>query len=74
VKKSARKVFASIFWNQDGNFLIDYHTKGQTINAEHNSSLLAPLQDILKEKRRVKFIKGVLLLYDNAPAHRAFAT
>jgi len=31
------------------------------------------LKDILKEKRRWKFTKGVLFLHDNAPAHRAFA-
>ena len=28
----------------------------------------------MKEKRRGKFIKGVLFLHDNAPAHRALAT
>jgi len=32
------------------------------------------LNDILKEKRRGKFTKGVLFLYDNAPAYRALAT
>ena len=32
------------------------------------------LNDILKEKRRGKVIKGVLFLHDNAPAHRALAT
>ena len=32
------------------------------------------LKDILKEKRRGKFTKGVLFLHDNAPAHRALAT
>ena len=31
------------------------------------------LKDILKEKRRGKVTKGVLFLYDNAPAHRALA-
>ena len=30
--------------------------------------------DILKEKSRGKFTKGVLFLHDNAPAHRALAT
>ena len=30
--------------------------------------------DILKEKCRRKITKGVLLLHDNAPAHRALAT
>jgi len=62
-----------IFWDQDA-ILIDYLPKGQTINAEYYSSLLVQLKDILKEKSRVKFTKGVLFLYDNAPVHRAFAT
>ena len=31
------------------------------------------LKDILKGKRRGKFTTDVLLLYDNAPAHRALA-
>ena len=65
---------ASIFWDQDGIFLIDYLPKGQTINAEYYSSLLVQLKDILKRKRRGKVTKGVLFLHDNAPAHRALAT
>ena len=52
VQKSAGKVLASIFWDQEGTLLIDYHQKGQTINAECYSSLLVQLKDILKEKRR----------------------
>jgi histone-lysine N-methyltransferase SETMAR len=36
--------------------------------------LLLQLKDILKKKRREKFTKEVLLLHDNAPAHRAHAT
>jgi hypothetical protein len=39
VQKSNGKVFASIFWDQDG-ILLDYRPKGQTINAEYYSSLL----------------------------------
>jgi len=35
VQKSAGKVLASIFWDQDGILLIDYLPKGQTINAEY---------------------------------------
>ena len=62
------------FWNQKGILLIDYLPKGQTINAEYYSSLLVQLKDILKEKRRGKFTKGVLFLHDNAPAHRALET
>ena len=74
VQKSAGKVLASIFWDQDGILLIDYLPKGQTINAGYYSFLLAQLKDILKERRRGKVTKGVLLLHDNAPAHRALAT
>jgi hypothetical protein len=64
----------SIIWDQDGILLIDYLPKGQTINAEYYSSLLVQLKDILKERRCGKFIKGVLFLHDNAPAHRALVT
>ena len=73
VQKSTGKVLASIFWDQDGILLTDYLPKGQTINAEYYSSPLVQLKDILKEKRRGKVTKGVLLLH-NPPAHRALAT
>ena len=73
VQKSAAKVLASIFWDQDGILLIYYLPKGQTIDAEYYSSLLVQLKDILKEKRHGEFTKGVLFLLDNAPAHRALA-
>ena len=35
VQKSAGKVLASSFWDQDGILLIDYLPKGETINAEY---------------------------------------
>jgi len=44
VKKSAGKVLASIFWDQDGMLLIDYLPNGQTINAEYYLSLLVQLR------------------------------
>ena len=72
VQKSAGKVLASIFWDQDGIFPTDYLPKGQTINAEYYSSLLVQLKDILKEKRRGTVTKGILFLH-NALAHRALA-
>jgi len=58
VQKSAGKVIASIFWDQDGILLIDYLPKGQTINVEYYSSLLVQVMDILKEKHRGKVTKG----------------
>jgi len=74
VQKFAGKFLVSNFWDQDGIILINYLPKGQTINAEYNSSLLVQLKDISKEKRRGKVTKAVLFLHDNAPAHRALAT
>ena len=74
VQTSAEKLLASIFWDQDGILFINYLPKGQTINAEYYSSLLVQLKDILKEKHRGKFTKGVLFLHDNTPAHRALGT
>jgi len=67
VQKSVGKFLASIFWDQDGILRIDYLPKGQSINAEYYLSLLVQLKDMLKEKRRGKFTKGVLFLHDNAP-------
>jgi len=74
VQKSAGKVLAPIFWDQNGILLIDYLPKSQTINAEYYSSLLVKLKGILKEKRRGKLTKVFLFLHDNAPAHQALAT
>jgi len=65
--KSAGKVLASIFWDQDGILLIDYLPKGQTINAEYYLSFLVQLKDILKEKRRGKVTKGGLVLARQCP-------
>jgi len=74
VQKSAGKVLASTFLDQDGILLIDYLSKGQTISAEYYSSLLVQLMDILNEKHCRKIIKGVLFWHDNASAHWALAT
>ena len=73
VQKSAGKVLALIFWDQDG-ILIDYVPKGQTINAEYYSSLLVQLKDILKENTAGSSPRGVLFLHSNAPVHQALAT
>ena len=72
--KVARKGLASIFWDHNGILLIDYLTKGQTINAKYYPFLLVQLKHILKEKRHRKVTKEVFFLHDNAPALRALAT
>jgi len=69
VQKSAGKVLASIFWDQDGIIHIHYLSKGQNINAENYSSLLVQLKEILNEKRRGKFTshQGGLVLVRQCP-------
>jgi len=67
VQKSAGKVLASIFWDQDSILLIDYLPKGQTINAEYYSSLLVQLKDIFKEKRSGKVNQVGLVLARQCP-------
>jgi hypothetical protein len=57
VQKSAGRVLASIFWDQDGISLNGYLPKGQTINAEYYLFLLVQLKDVLKEKRGGNFTK-----------------
>ena len=74
LQKSAGKILASIFLDQDGILLIDYLPRGQTINAEYYSSLLVQLKNILKEKRRGKFPSGFLFLHNNTPAPWELAT
>ena len=67
VQKSAGKVLASIFWDQDGILLIDYLPKGQTINVEYSSSLLVQLKDILKVKTLPEDHQGGLVLAWQCP-------
>ena len=62
VQKSAGKFLTSIFWDQDGDLLIDYIPKGQTINSEYYLSLLVQLNDILKEKYHGKVTGGLVLV------------
>ena len=62
---------ASIFWDIDGIILIDYLEKGHTINGEYYANLLTSLREAVKDKRRGKLRKGILLLQDNAPVHTA---
>jgi hypothetical protein len=77
VKKSFVKALASIFWDRDGILFIDYLPKGQTINAEYCSSLLAgAIEGHFEGKtpRERKVTNGVLFLHDNALAHWTLAT
>lgn len=66
---SAGKVMATIFWDTDGVILIDYLPPKTTITGLYYATLVKKLRSAIKEKRRGKLGKGILLLHDNAPAH-----
>jgi histone-lysine N-methyltransferase SETMAR len=68
-QKLAKKVMAKFFWVSEGLLLIDYLPRGVTVTGEYYSNLLRRLRDAIKEKRRGKLGKGVLLLRDNARPH-----
>lgn len=72
VRLSAGKLMATIFWDVEGILMIDYLPKNTTMNAEYYANLLDQLRKKIKEDRRGKLSKGVLILHDNAPAHTAF--
>ena len=51
--------------------MTDYLEQSHTITGNYYSALLAKLRSTLAKKRRGKLHKGILLLHDNAPAHRS---
>lgn len=70
VVPSAGKVMATIFWECEGILLIDYYKdKGGTITGHYYVNILRQLREAIKEKRRGKLTRGVLLMHDNAPVH-----
>lgn len=71
VVPSAGKVMATVFWDSEGILLIDYKSKGTTITGTYYADILHRLKEEIKSKRRGKLTKGVLLLHDNAPVHKA---
>lgn len=71
VSQSAGKIMATVFWDSEGILLIDYKEKGLNITGGYYATLLVKLKDAIKEKRRGKWTRGVLLLHDNAPVHKS---
>jgi histone-lysine N-methyltransferase SETMAR len=68
----AGQIMATVFfWDTEGILLIDYKDKGVIITGEYYARLLEQLKEAVKEKRREKWSKGVLLLHDNAPVHKS---
>jgi len=71
VQASAGKIMSTIFWDAEGILLIDFIPQKVTITGVYYADLLHKLRLAIKEKRRGKLTKVLLLLHDNAPAHRS---
>ena len=51
--------------------MIDYMQKNTKITWQYYANLLRQFRDSIKQKRRGKIRRGVLLLHDNAPVHKS---
>ena len=65
---------ASVFWDAQGIFFIDYLETGKTINSDYYMALLDRLSAEIKKKRPHKQKKKVLFRQDNAPSHKSMKT
>ena len=63
---SAGKVMATVFWDAKGVIMLDFLPKRSTITGVYYANLLDQLRTAIREKRRGKLSKGVLLQQDNA--------
>ena len=66
---SAGKVMATVFWDAKGVIILDFLPKRSTITGVYYANLLDQLRTAIREKRRGKLSKGVLLQQDNARVH-----
>ena len=65
---------ASVFWDMHGILLIDFLSKGQTINSDYYIALLDRLEDAIKKKRPHMAKKKSLRQQNNAPVHKRMKT
>ncbi|GBM50328.1 hypothetical protein AVEN_142338-1 [Araneus ventricosus] len=68
---SARKLMVTIFWDAQGILLIEFMTRGTTINSQVYCHTLKKLTRAIQNKRRGLLSSGVELLHDNALPHTA---
>ena len=66
---SADKVMATVFWDAQGVIMLDFLVKKSTITGAYYANLLGQLRTAIREKRRGKLSKGILLEQDNARVH-----
>ncbi|GBN19063.1 hypothetical protein AVEN_73129-1 [Araneus ventricosus] len=71
---SARKLMVTIFWDAQVILLIEFMTRGTTINSEVYCCTFKKLKKAIQNKRRGLLSSGVVLLHDNAHPYTAVRT
>ncbi|GBN85238.1 Mariner Mos1 transposase [Araneus ventricosus] len=56
---------ARVFWNHQDFLLVDFHTRGATVNVTSYCATLDRLRNTFRKKRPELLPKGVLVLHDN---------
>ncbi|GBO03117.1 Mariner Mos1 transposase [Araneus ventricosus] len=64
----------AVFWDAQGILLIEFMTRGTTINSEVYCRTLKKLKRAIQNKSRGRLSSGVVLLHDNARPHTALRT
>ncbi|GBM26680.1 Mariner Mos1 transposase [Araneus ventricosus] len=71
---SARKLMVTVFWDAQGILLIEFKTRGATINSKVYFRTLKKLQRAIQNKRRGLLSSGLVLLHDNRNRSSAVRT
>ena len=61
----------TVFWDSGGVLLLEFMPKKTTITGDTYAFTMVALCENIKHKHRRKLSAGVLLLHDNAPAHKS---
>jgi len=71
VQASAGKIMCTVFWDAKDVLLIDYMPHKVTVTGVYYAHLLHKLCVAIEQKRWGKLTEVLLVLHDNAPAHRS---
>ena len=66
---SADKMMTTVFWDAQGVIMLDFLAEKSTITGAYYANLFDLLRIVIREKRRGKLSKGILLQQDNARVH-----
>ena len=69
ISLSAEKVMASVFWDNQGVIMVDYHEEDRMINGAYSAEDLRRLRQQIVRKRKGKLTQGVLFLLTLASCH-----